>query len=166
MGEIRLRRAYDPPDGGYRILVDRLWPRGVSKADLELDEWARDVAPSKELRAWFDHREHRFEEFRERYWTELEDGPAAAALERLLDAIGGHDEVVLVYATRDREHNNAVALLDFLRGSSTTGDLCDGAGDGAHRGAGTGRLNPPASTRPSPASFRKNSPQGPVEPDG
>ncbi|GAA3695019.1 DUF488 domain-containing protein [Zhihengliuella alba] len=114
MDEIRLRRAYDAPDGGYRVLVDRLWPRGVSRADLELDEWARDVAPSTELRAWFDHRAQRYTEFRDRYIGELEHGPATDAVEQLLQTVRSHDDVVLVYATRDPEHNNALVLRDFL----------------------------------------------------
>lgn len=114
MGKIRLQRAYEAPNGGYRILVDRLWPRGVAKEDAELDEWAKDVAPSQELRTWFNHRDHRFEEFRERYVAELEDGPATEAVERLMEVAQEHDDVVLVYSTKDEEHNNAVVLLDFL----------------------------------------------------
>lgn len=114
MGKIRLKRAYEAPDGGYRILVDRLWPRGVAKEDAELDEWAKEVAPSQELRTWFNHRDHRFEEFRDRYVAELEDGPATEAVERLMEVAKGHDDVVLVYSTKDEEHNNAVVLLEFL----------------------------------------------------
>ncbi|GAA1358539.1 DUF488 domain-containing protein [Arthrobacter rhombi] len=114
MGKIRLQRAYEAPNGGYRILVDRLWPRGVAKEDAELDEWAKDVAPSQELRTWFNHRDHRFEEFRERYVAELEDGPGTEAVERLMELAKEHDDVVLVYSTKDEEHNNAVVLLEFL----------------------------------------------------
>lgn len=114
MGKIRMQRAYSAPDGGYRILVDRLWPRGIAKEDAELDEWAKDVAPSPELRTWFNHREHRFDEFREQYIAELEDGPATEEAERLLELIKDQDDVVLVYATKDEEHNNAVVLLEFL----------------------------------------------------
>ena len=114
MGKIRMQRAYSAPDGGYRILVDRLWPRGIAKEDAELDEWAKEVAPSPELRTWFNHREHRFDEFREHYIAELEDGPATEEAERLLELVKDKDDVVLVYATKDEEHNNAVVLLEFL----------------------------------------------------
>lgn len=114
MGKIRMKRAYEAPDGGYRILVDRLWPRGVAKEDAELDEWAKEVAPSQELRTWFNHHEGRYDEFRERYIAELEDGPATEEVERLMEVIKEHDDVVLVYATRGEEHNNASVLLEFL----------------------------------------------------
>ena len=114
MGNFRLQRAYEAPNGGYRVLVDRLWPRGVAKEDAELDEWLKDVAPSQELRAWFNHRDHRFEEFRERYIAELVDGAATEAAERLMGLARDHEDIVLVYSTKDEEHNNAVVLLDFL----------------------------------------------------
>jgi uncharacterized protein YeaO (DUF488 family) len=113
---IRLKRAYDPPDpsDGYRVLVDRLWPRGVAKAEAELDEWARELAPSAELRKWFGHEPEKFEEFRRRYRDEL-----AAQDEKLRElrrrARGA--TVTLVYAARDTEHNDAVVLAELLRGA-------------------------------------------------
>jgi uncharacterized protein YeaO (DUF488 family) len=111
---IRLKRAYDPPEhsDGYRILVDRLWPRGVSKEEARLDEWARELAPSSELRKWFGHDPARFDEFRRRYTEEL-----AAHDEKLRElrrrARGA--TVTLVYGARDTEHNDAVVLAELLR---------------------------------------------------
>ncbi len=111
---VRTKRAYDPfePGDGYRVLVDRLWPRGVAKEEARLDEWARELAPSPELRRWFGHEPERFEEFRRRYQAELEvRGDELAALRRR--ARGG--TVTLVYGARDREHNGAVVLAELLR---------------------------------------------------
>ena len=111
---VRSKRAYEPPEpsDGYRVLVDRLWPRGVAKEDARLDEWARELAPSPELRKWFAHDPGRFEEFRRRYLEEL-----AAHGEKLDElrrrARGG--TVTLVYAARDTEHNDAVVLAEVLR---------------------------------------------------
>jgi uncharacterized protein YeaO (DUF488 family) len=111
---VRLKRAYDPPEpaDGYRVLVDRLWPRGVSKDEAHLDEWARELAPSSGLRTWFGHDPEKFEEFRRRYRDEL-----AAHDEKLHElrrrARGG--TVTLVYAARDTEHNDAVVLAELLR---------------------------------------------------
>ncbi len=110
---IRLRRAYDAPapDDGYRVLVDRLWPRGVSKKDARIDEWARDLAPSDELRRWFSHDPERWTEFQHRYQAELHDKDDA------LDHLGRRatqGRVTLVYGARDQQHNNAVVLRDLL----------------------------------------------------
>ena len=113
--EVRLKRAYDPaePDDGYRVLVDRLWPRGVSKDRARLDEWARELAPSTELRTWFGHDPARFAEFRRRYLEEL-----AARAEKLGELRGRARKgtVTLVYAARDDRHNDAVVLAELLRG--------------------------------------------------
>lgn len=109
---ITLERAYDDERAeGTRVLVDRIWPRGVSKEELELDEWREEVAPSDELRQWFDHDEERWEEFQERYFEELEGSPDA--WQPLLEA-AGEGRLVLIYGAKDREHNNAVALARFL----------------------------------------------------
>lgn len=110
---IALTRAYDPQprQRGYRALVDRVWPRGVKKADLALDAWFKDLAPSTELRRWFNHQPERWEKFRERYFQELES--KADELEELL-AVARQKRVLLIYGARDTEHNNAVALRDFL----------------------------------------------------
>jgi uncharacterized protein YeaO (DUF488 family) len=112
--DIHAKRIYDPVDreDGYRVLIDHVWPRGVSHERANLDEWARELAPSDELRKWFDHVPARFAEFRVRYRDEL-----AAQSERL-DELRGHaakGRVTILYAARDREHNNAVVLTELLR---------------------------------------------------
>ena len=115
VGEIRLKRAYEEPgpQDGRRVLVDRIWPRGVSKNELALDEWNREVAPSDALRGWFDHEEERWEEFRRRYAGELRSKPGT--WRPLLAALEEDETLTLVYGARDREHNNAVVLRDFLQ---------------------------------------------------
>lgn len=112
---LALRRVYAPPgpDDGHRLLVDRLWPRGLSKARAGVDEWLRDVAPSAELRRWFGHDPARWTEFKRRYGNELRAGPASAALARLR-ALADRGRVTLLYAAQDEVHNNARALLEFL----------------------------------------------------
>jgi uncharacterized protein YeaO (DUF488 family) len=112
--DIRLRRAYDPakPSDGYRVLIDRLWPRGVSKEEARLDAWERELAPSTELRQWFSHEPNRFDEFRRRYTEELRDQrPRLAELRRR----AREGRLTLVYAARDTEHNDAVVLAEILR---------------------------------------------------
>jgi uncharacterized protein YeaO (DUF488 family) len=111
---VRLKRAYEPVErsDGYRVLVDRIWPRGVSKERARLDEWARELAPSSELRRWFGHDPARFEEFRRRYRDEL-----AAQEEKLRELRGRARDgtLTLVYSARDTEHNDAVVLAELLR---------------------------------------------------
>lgn len=111
---ISLKRVYVPAtdDDGFRVLVDRLWPRGVSKEKAHLDLWDRDAAPSDELRKWFNHEPSKYEEFRRRYRAELAESGAAAAL---LEQLKGHDHVTLVYGARDEVHNQAVVLGELLR---------------------------------------------------
>jgi uncharacterized protein YeaO (DUF488 family) len=112
MGTIGIRRVYEgSPKGTYRILVDRVWPRGLSKDDAAVDLWLKEVAPSTELRTWFGHDPGRFEEFERRYRDELAGSDALAAL---ADAAKGHDAVELVYGARDEEHNQAVVLRKLL----------------------------------------------------
>jgi uncharacterized protein YeaO (DUF488 family) len=111
---VRLKRAYDAaePSDGYRVLVDRLWPRGVSKERARVDEWARELAPSTELRRWFGHDPERFVEFERRYRTEL------AEHDEKLDELrrrAREGTLTLVYAARDEEHNDAVVLAALLR---------------------------------------------------
>jgi uncharacterized protein YeaO (DUF488 family) len=112
--DVRTKRIYDPAeaDDGYRVLIDHIWPRGVSRERARLDDWARDLAPSDGLRKWFDHVPARFAEFRARYRDELADRP-----ERLDElrrrAVSG--PLTIVYAARDREHNNAAVLSELLR---------------------------------------------------
>jgi uncharacterized protein YeaO (DUF488 family) len=110
---IGLKRAWDPPAGsdGYRALVDRVWPRGISKQALRIDDWLKELAPSTGLRKWFGHDPARWEEFRARYFRELDgQGPALEELARR-EAEG---QVTLVFGARDSERNNAVALKDYL----------------------------------------------------
>lgn len=110
---VQLKRAYEEPrsEDGMRILVDRVWPRGVRKEDLKIDLWLKEAAPSTELRRWFGHEPARWKEFEERYFRELDRNPAA--WEPILNAANGR-RVTLVYGARDTEHNNAVALARYL----------------------------------------------------
>lgn len=110
---IELKRAYEAPaeSDGYRALVDRLWPRGLTKDALKLDAWLRDLAPSTALRKWFDHDPKKWETFRERYCRELDgQGPAIEELARR----ARDGRVTLVFGARDAEHNDAVALKAYL----------------------------------------------------
>jgi uncharacterized protein YeaO (DUF488 family) len=113
---VRIKRIYDEPgpDDGYRVLIDHVWPRGVSRERARLDEWARDLAPSNALRRWFAHDPERFEEFRARYRDELADRHAAL-LELARRASSA--PVTILYAARDQQHNNAVVLAERLRDS-------------------------------------------------
>jgi len=110
---IRLKRVYDPPDSsdGARFLVERLWPRGVKKTELRLDAWLKDVAPSGALRQWFAHDPRKWKEFRRRYFLELRDNPRG--ITPIIEA-AGKDDVTLLYSSHDQQHNNAVALKDYL----------------------------------------------------
>ncbi len=109
---LQCKRAYEPATAadGQRFLVDRLWPRGVSHEQLQA-QWLKDVAPSTELRQWFDHRAERWNEFRQRYWQELAAHPQLLA--PLRDALAA-GPVTLVYGARDTGHNQAVALREYL----------------------------------------------------
>jgi uncharacterized protein YeaO (DUF488 family) len=108
-----LKRAYDAAAGedGRRVLVDRIWPRGIARDELQIDAWLKDLAPSTELRKWFAHDVTRWQEFKRRYFDELAARPEAV---RELAAQASAGRVTLVFAAKDREHNNAVALKDFL----------------------------------------------------
>jgi len=114
---LRLKRAYEPaePDDGVRILVDRLWPRGVSKAKAALDEWVKDVAPSTELRKWFGHDPARWAEFQRRYRAELRG--QSETLDRIR-GLARTQVVTLVYSAHDEEHNDAVVLRAVLLGET------------------------------------------------
>lgn len=111
---IQLERAYDASSSTdeTRFLVERLWPRGVKKTSLHIQDWLKDVAPSTELRKWFSHDPAKWDEFRRRYIAELEANPEA--WERLVEAARG-GVVTLIYSSHDTEHNNAVALEEFLK---------------------------------------------------
>ena len=114
---LALKRAYEPvePGDGLRVLVERLWPRGLSKARAHIDLWLKDVAPSTELRKWYGHEPARFAEFRRRYEAELAAEPARSALARLREMVE-RERVTLVFAAHDPELSNAAVLRDLLHG--------------------------------------------------
>ena len=111
---IQLKRAYDDPqdDDGYRVLVDGMWPRGIAKEDAKLDDWLKDVAPTKELRQWFDHDPERWGEFRKRYLAQLKEHrePLRDLAERAKQGC-----VTLVFAAKDEKYNNAVVIEQYLK---------------------------------------------------
>lgn len=115
MTDINIERVYSDPDGddGYRVLVDRLWPRGESKEKFHYHLWAKDIAPSDELREWF-HQDPdgRWNQFREKYLSELESNPQA---QQLKSSLAKYPKVTLLYSSRDTLHNNAIVVADFLR---------------------------------------------------
>ncbi|MFA5570810.1 MAG: DUF488 domain-containing protein [Sphaerochaetaceae bacterium] len=111
---ILIKHAYDPPskEDGKRILVDRLWPRGLSKEKIHIDQWLKEIAPSHELRKWFNHDASKWDEFQKRYLKELDDHKEE--LDSLLkQAQSG--TITLLYATKEKEHNNAVVLQHYLK---------------------------------------------------
>ena len=110
---IQLKRAYDPPDDQdhFRVLVERLWPRGVSKARAQIDLWLKDIAPSPDLRKWYSHDVSKWVEFQERYTAELLHNPAVEELRHLLKEKG---MLTFIYAAHDEEHNSASVLKAFL----------------------------------------------------
>jgi uncharacterized protein YeaO (DUF488 family) len=113
---VRLGRVYDDPspEDGRRVLVDRIWPRGLAKARAGIDEWAKDVAPSTELRRWYGHQPARFEEFRRRYQAELAEPQQQVALRHLRE-LARSGPLTLVTATRDVDHSQAAVLVEYLR---------------------------------------------------
>ena len=115
---IEIKRAYEPPSlsDGERVLVDRLWPRGLKKAGARIDVWLKDLAPSHELRRWFHDRPKYFAVFRKRYFNEIAGPAASQALEQLYEIARNNQTVTLVYAAKDEAHNNAVVLRDLLQG--------------------------------------------------
>jgi len=115
-----VRRIYDAPaaDDGTRVLVDRLWPRGVSKERAHLDEWCKEIAPSPELRTWYQHDPKLFEEFTRRYVDELRDAVPATALAHLRE-LAGQQNLTLLTATKDPEISEAAVLAELLKGSTT-----------------------------------------------
>lgn len=111
---ITVKRVYDAPtrDDGCRLLVDRLWPRGVKKDEARLDAWLKDAAPSDKLRRWFSHEPDKWEEFRRRYFVELDHKPEA--WRPIVDAEKRNKKITLLFAAKDSEHNNAVALKQYI----------------------------------------------------
>ena len=117
--KIMTKRIYDDPAGktGYRVLVDRLWPRGLKKDQVHVDVWLREIGPSDALRKWFGHDPARWSEFRRRYFAELRRNQAI--VDQLLANAGG-GRIVLLYGAKDTEHNQAVALKEYLETSTGT----------------------------------------------
>jgi uncharacterized protein YeaO (DUF488 family) len=116
--QVRLRRVYEDPDpsDGRRVLVDRLWPRGLAKDKAAIDEWLKTVAPSAELRHWYGHQPEKFPAFRQRYQHELRGAEQSGALDHLRQ-LARHGPVTLLTATRDIEHSQAAVLAELLRGA-------------------------------------------------
>jgi uncharacterized protein YeaO (DUF488 family) len=114
---VEIKRAYEKPSltDGQRVLVDRLWPRGVKKENAHIDHWLKNLAPSDALRKWF-HSSANWTVFKKRYFRELATAEASADLEALYDLMRSHARLTLVFASRDVEHNNAVALKELLEG--------------------------------------------------
>ncbi len=117
--DIRIKRAYEPPSGddGLRVLVDRLWPRGLRRQEAAIDLWRKELAPSAELRIWFGHDPGRWDEFRRRYLAEL--APKAALLDEIRRSAAGR-RLTLIYAAKDEAHNQAVVLRDLLAAAART----------------------------------------------
>jgi uncharacterized protein YeaO (DUF488 family) len=110
---VRIKRVYDgpDPDDGYRVLVDRLWPRGITKTRAAIDLWCKEVAPSSELRTWFDHRSERYDQFAARYVGELSSNPA---VDQLREVMAANPTVTLIYGAKDEAVNHAAVLADYL----------------------------------------------------
>jgi uncharacterized protein YeaO (DUF488 family) len=115
---VLVKRVYDPPSprDGYRVLVDRLWPRGLSKEAVKADFWPREIAPSDGLRKWFHERRTQWQAFREKYLAELAEPERMVALEQLHELAKTRKAVTLLFASKDLEHNNAVVLKELLEG--------------------------------------------------
>jgi len=117
---LKIKRAYDPADpaDGYRVLVDRLWPRGLRKEDARIDEWRSDIAPTNVLRVWFAHDSEKWDEFRMRYRSELKTSGRMEEVAALA-ARAKEGTVTLLFGARDRERNNAAALKEIIEGPSS-----------------------------------------------
>lgn len=113
MTVLKIKRVYELPEksDGFRVLVDRLWPRGIKKEDAHFDVWIKEIAPSDELRKWFNHDTEKWIEFKKKYTTELKQSPV---LEELLEIVKKHKTVTLLYGAKDEQHNQAVVLKEYL----------------------------------------------------
>jgi uncharacterized protein YeaO (DUF488 family) len=112
--KIQIKRIYEPRNesDGMRILVDRLWPRGVKKGNAQIDEWLKDIAPTTQLRKWFNHDASKWQEFQLKYTHELQHNPNT---EHLLELLNKHQTITLLYAAHDEAHNHALVLQHFIR---------------------------------------------------
>lgn len=115
----KMKRIYEKPseEDGFRILIDRLWPRGVRKEDAKVDLWLKEIAPSDELRKWFSHKKERWEEFKRRYREELKG--KGELIERIRKLESEHGTITLLFSARDVEHNNAAVLMEVIGGESS-----------------------------------------------
>lgn len=122
---IALKRAYDPPKrgDGFRVLVDRLWPRGIKKEDLAVDLWAKDLGPSNELRTWFGHVPERWAEFSKRYRAELAAARASASIDAIVAQAKARKSITLVFSAKDVERNQAVVLRAYFERAAARGTL-------------------------------------------
>lgn len=122
MTQVQIKRAYEKPSktDGFRVLVDRVWPRGVSKEKLHLDAWAKDIAPSTELRQWFGHDPERWPEFKRRYERELRSPEVKRIVKSLIEEAHPASTITLVYGAADTEHNQAVALRGVFERALTS----------------------------------------------
>src|SRR5699024_8875429 len=116
---VRTKRVYDKKasSDGKRILVDRIWPRGVSKEEADLDEWFKDIGPSDELRKWFNHEDDKFPEFAKRYRKELQAGEQKASYDQLKEIQKQYKTITLLFGAKNEKHNQAVVLKDMLEGN-------------------------------------------------
>lgn len=115
---VRTKRIYDKKasSDGHRVLVDRIWPRGMSKEDADLDEWLKEIGPSDELRKWFDHDPDKFEEFSKKYREELQGGNQKASYDKLKEIQKNNSTITLLFGAKDEKHNQAVVLQEMLEG--------------------------------------------------
>jgi uncharacterized protein YeaO (DUF488 family) len=120
--EVRIKRIYEAisKDDGYRVLVDRLWPRGIKKEDAQIDEWLKDIAPSDWLRKWFGHQPAKWDAFYARYLDELFD---TEPLAHLRDLMKKHSTLTLLYSAKDEQHNHAIVIRDFLQVINDSGTI-------------------------------------------
>ncbi len=111
---MKIKRVYEPfsKSDGHRILIDRLWPRGIKKENAHVDQWMKEVAPSNDLREWFNHEPEKWEGFMKKYQSELKK---SAAFQELIAEIGKHKTVTLLYSAKDEQHNNAKVVKQFLQ---------------------------------------------------
>lgn len=116
MSEIKLVRIYEheQPEG-YRILVDRVWPRGMSKVKAQLDNWAKEIAPSKDLRKWFNHEDDKYPEFKERYFAELDHNEFTPTFIEMVKQELEKEDVLFLYSAKNKKHNQAIVLKDYLQ---------------------------------------------------
>lgn len=111
----RIYEGYDEEKDGFRVLVDRVWPRGISKEKAHLDEWLKEIAPTKDLRKWFNHEDEKYPEFKKKYLAELQEKPASDAVAEILEIIKNHEVVTLLYGAKNETHNQAVVLQEYLQ---------------------------------------------------